>query len=1699
MKKKSKQSLKISVLGLVFALSAGSMAVSAGNRLDIQSGMVRINSVDKVQHTIKGPTNKDEKSIWSSLKNGNITSTDKNGKGSNAYKLVLEDNFDVDSLNTNDWNFEDRDTAWVNGGLQEYGNSAENTYVQDDNYIHNGQFDEGNEPGRFCMQYWNWGTDKCDGVSVSVTPDKMRELKVTVPDGVVALEDVIVNQSDLALPKGKKLVLSFDAYADKAKNIKSVIGNYVFDSVLTTERQNFKYEITMSENADSSSLSFLLGTPGTVYIDNVCIRENNMIVNGNFSGGMTGYEVYVNETASVMGYAVNSLNENDAFFIDIADTGKDTWNIQLKQSGIRLEKGKWYRLSFDAMSTMNRDIMYMLQKNGAIDNNWTAYSGQPKASLTKDYKNYSIIFKMDKNTDANAIFSIYMGAVGGKQIDKKHIIVIDNITLLETTKPATATNTSASSNSSSRDSSNNNAGENNSNNNAGENNSNNNAYRLVWEDDFDGDKLNLADWNIEEHDPGWVNAEVQEYVNPEKGKAAGDDSDKNLYVKDGMLYIQALERLDDDGNPIFQNLGGADRKTYTSARINTQGKHDFQYGRFETRAKVPSGTGFLPAFWMMPTDEGYYGQWPKCGEIDIMEVHGSALNTSYGTLHFGDPHTQKQGSHTLSSGPNFGEDFHVFACEWEPGEIRFYVDDELFYTVNDWFTQTPGYDKKAYPAPYDQNFYLILNLAVGGSWVGYPDNNIDISKRPFVIDYVRVYQKDSYDMDVDKPVNDVVLRDPDSTGNYINNGDFSKAGVVDDKSETWQLLLANGGAATAEIKDGAMHITSTSAGSVNYGVQVVQPGIPLEKGMKYRLTYYAYADAARTMITGISAPDKGYIRYLEDSTVNLTSPSRRAADAYTQFTHEFTMTNDSDANARLEFNLGNQGSTATVHIKDVRLEKVGAAEEEKKGMLPNGSYLYNGTFDVGDEPGKRRLAYWDWDTSKCSGASVSVTADSRRELKVTVPDGVAALDNVVVSQGGMAIPNGEKLVISFDAYADRAKTIKGAIGSYAFESALTTERKQFKYQFDADGGNVLRFLLGTPGTVYIDNVSIRKDGMIVNGDFSGGMVGYEVYVNDAAKVSGYIVDSLNENGAFSIDIDDTGAEEWYIQLKQNGIKLEKDKWYKLSFDAKSTVGRKITYALQRDGSKHKNPDGSEDWTAYCKETADLEQGYKTFEVAFKMNKDTDPETILSISMGAVGAQISNKHTIVINNINLVETEAQSEPAGPSAGENMIKNGDFAKGEEGWVKEVISPASTNSVSFENGKAVYDISSVGNADWNIKLRYNDKLTLEKGASYNVKMKITSTAARTVKYSLMDSSYAWYAGQDLPLAANTEYAVDFDFTVDKDTSSDITFAISMGKIDSANTPASKIEIDDIIITKTSGGQTPSDTPAELIKNGDFANGGTNWSSYVHTGDGASATEPAFTDSKARYEIQNVGSDNWHIQLKQEGLALETGATYKVNLKVASSATRKIQIALQNSDGSKWYGGADIDLTANKLKSVSRIITLDSSKPVSDNDVFQISMGKIIGDSNLDPHTIEIYEVSIIKVKSDATADTETETDIAIASLISEEELDETEVLDESSDEKSTDEETSDVESADEETSDVESTDEETSDVESADEETSDVESTDEETSDVESTDEEVSDEGNPDDDNTPKEPAQDALVPDENEPESSETSENGEPEKN
>ena len=727
----------------------------------------------------------------------------------------------------------------------------------------------------------------------------------------------------------------------------------------------------------------------------------------------------------------------------------------------------------------------------------------------------------------------------------------------------------------------------------------------MWEDNFDGDALSLEDWNYEYHEPGWVNAEWQEYV----------DAEENIYVEDGNLIIQAIKSELPDGSAY-----------YTSGRVNTQNKHDFKYGKFEARLKVPSGKGFLPAFWMMPTDESFYGQWPKCGEIDIMEVLGDNTKVAHGTLHFGEPHAQKQGTYELASG-DFSSEYHVFACEWEPGEIRFYIDGKLYYTENDWFTKRPGFGEVAYPAPFDQPFYMILNVAVGGSWVGYPDETTEFGENArMVVDYVRVYQKDAYNEDVEKPIKDVTLRDPDASGNYVINGDFAVTEDLNDAID-WQFLLAGGGEGAASISGNELHIATTNHGTLDYSVQMVQPKIPLEQGYQYRLSFDAYADEERTIITDITAPDLNYIRYLADQKITVTTEKENYAFI-------FDMTSENDPNGRVEFNLGNQGSTATVHITNVRVEKVGTVEIEEadKSVLPDGNYVYNGSFQEGVD----RMDYWTV-ANQCSGAKVSVTnADGVRELKAEVPETVSGLDALVLKQD-IALTGGKTYSFAFDAYAAEVKTIQAKVAGQTFDVELTTARREYTFEIVTPAGlngAEVEFLLGVAGTTYLDDVRIQEAGMIVNGDFVNGFVGYEVYLHEESDVT-YGVDELTENQAAGFTIKDTGSQDWQIQLKQNNIKLEEGKWYKIQFEAKSSLDRKIMYALQRDGSSDDN------WIPYSgTQVIDLTAGYNTYSHTFQMKNTTDEKTILSISMGAVGGtRIRDMHTVYIDNITLEEVEA----------------------------------------------------------------------------------------------------------------------------------------------------------------------------------------------------------------------------------------------------------------------------------------------------------------------------------------------------------------------------------------------------------------------------------------------------------------------------
>ncbi len=415
------------------------------------------------------------------------------------------------------------------------------------------------------------------------------------------------------------------------------------------------------------------------------------------------------------------------------------------------------------------------------------------------------------------------------------------------------------------------------------------GYNLLWNDEFNGTEMNEDYWSYDPHEPGWTNNELQEYTT----------STDNVFVRDGKLVLKAI-KTEKDG-----------KEYYTSGKVKGQNKKDFMYGKVVARAKVPEGQGLWPAIWMMPTDEGLYGQWPKCGEIDIMEVLGNQTDLAYSTVHYGEPHAEQQGTYQLTEG-TFASDFHEYSVEWEPGEMRWYIDNNLILTVNDWFTAVSGEDEKPYPAPFNQTFFVQLNLAVGGTWPGNPDETTDFENAEFEIDYVRVYQKPEYDTNVEKPAKE--YREATEDGNLIYNGDFAEAEALDDE-ENWYFLLFEGGKGAAAIENGDMVITSEAEGSVDYSVQLVQPCLPMIKGNKYRLTFEACAEEDRDMIVCVSAPTAGWIRYLQDTKLGLTTD-------WQTYTYDFEMTEKDDNNGRLEFNMGAKGSTATIRIRNVRIEVV---------------------------------------------------------------------------------------------------------------------------------------------------------------------------------------------------------------------------------------------------------------------------------------------------------------------------------------------------------------------------------------------------------------------------------------------------------------------------------------------------------------------------------------------------------------------------------------------------------------------------------------------------------------------------------------------------------------------------------------------------------------------------------------------------------
>ncbi len=270
-------------------------------------------------------------------------------------------------------------------------------------------------------------------------------------------------------------------------------------------------------------------------------------------------------------------------------------------------------------------------------------------------------------------------------------------------------------------------------------------WKLTWSDEFEGQEIDRTKWDSEQGNgfynydanvwiPGWGNDELQYYTR----------EPENVFVRDGFLHLRALKSS-------YQGFG------FTSAKLMTRKRDgsplfNQRYGRIEFRAQLPKGQGVWPALWLLPQSDTY-GPWPASGEIDVMEARGQEPGKVLGTLHYGARWpANKDTSHDYRF-PD-GDDFtylHTYALEWEPGEMRWFVDDTQYARQDFWWSssKTDGNngavpraeaELNAWPAPFDQPFYLVMNVAVGGRFVGNPNRTTPFPAE-MLVDYVRVYER----------------------------------------------------------------------------------------------------------------------------------------------------------------------------------------------------------------------------------------------------------------------------------------------------------------------------------------------------------------------------------------------------------------------------------------------------------------------------------------------------------------------------------------------------------------------------------------------------------------------------------------------------------------------------------------------------------------------------------------------------------------------------------------------------------------------------------------------------------------------------------------------------------------------------------------------------------------------------------------------
>lgn len=1009
----------------------------------------------------------------------------------------------------------------------------------------------------------------------------------------------------ITVEAGVPYTLSFDVASTGTKGIKIKIDGKeaILDSDFTAAAgtQTFTVENVTFDAAGSEKLLFALGwmsgddTAADVTISNVKMiageaeppapTVEDIIVDGNFASMASeevteGWWIYDAQndgnwancaaaiTATGAGLEINYTGNNGGFYDAI-------WGIQVPQ-WINVEAGVPYTLSFDVESTGTKGIKVKAEgQETVLDNEYTATAG------TQTFTVENVTF--DTTGALKLLFALGWMSGDDSVVDIK----ISNVTMTYEVSAETpdgpgepsVTDPIAYAGKTVEE-------------------MEEAGYTLVWSDEFDGDSLDLTKWDYQigngqtaSNNAGWGNQEAEYYTN----------SENNVSVSDGYLTITALkETVTDPAEGTFY---------YTSGRIRTTSDVNGQlfatkYGRIEAQMILPTEEGAWPAFWMLPQDQYIYNGWAASGELDIMEGYGDKPNVVGGTIHYGSqwPNNIYKGQSYYFDNTTDTSVFHTYGVEWEPGKITWFVDDEAFYTADTWYSITAGTaENNTFDAPFDVPFYILLNVAVNGTWDAGEADNGDYTgngKSSMIVDYVRVYSKNDVDYDNQTPPSanggstdaDAYMEyvyplcgDNYEGYNFVQDEAFDTlktVDVVDPVDSDWQFYVGDfGGAATCNVTDGVANVEITSSGNQTYAIQLIKH-MPMLKGYNYKVTFDAYADEDRNITVHPSGDaDNGWAGYAAE-TIAITTENQT-------YSFSFNMGNDSDPTARLEFNLGSAG-TANVHISNVKFEMIERIETDdtvEKTPLSDGNLIWNGSFDEGDS----RLAYWTIEDA-------SVVVPNFVDYVINPSDHVVRNDRTGVNenyerraivngtgslmQSGLTLKQSEQYRLTFEGYtAEEDQVVEVLVygeGVYVMDFIPLTVGSENQYEvvfampkgitdsnvtvdlYSCNGGEIqlddVKMYAITNNNSDMDYSDVVAEPVPDNSD--GFYVNYYTAANEPAAPDG--------DGVYTIQTwkDTNNYQSMFLHV----VELTEGVDYVLSFDAKSDVENTYEVAIQQDNT-----------------------------------------------------------------------------------------------------------------------------------------------------------------------------------------------------------------------------------------------------------------------------------------------------------------------------------------------------------------------------------------------------------------------------------------------------------------------------------------------------------------------------------------------------